>query len=110
MGVLGVVRPDRPAVWTENGRIFLSRHVVERLVEIAGDGGAILALELDVLGRGEFDLRDKCVVDVCDPRELAIRDGENFARAVRSGDQRRHFAGLGDGIGIQHQAAADGTA
>ena len=100
MGELGVVGPYRPAVGTQKGRIFLSRDVVERLVEIAGDGGAVFALELDVFGRGEFDLRDECVVDVCDPGELAVRDGEDFAGAVRSRDQRRHFAGLGDGIGV----------
>src|SRR5713226_2808994 len=47
---LGVIRPNGTAVGKEESRILLARCVIERFVEITGDGGTVLALEVDVLG------------------------------------------------------------
>src|SRR5205823_813542 len=44
------VLPHRAAVWIQQRRDFLAGCVIERFVQIASNGGAVLALEVDVVG------------------------------------------------------------
>jgi len=62
VGELGVVGPDGPAVGAKDGGIFLARSVVERLVDVAVDGGAVFAFELDVFGLDQLQLGDDSVI------------------------------------------------
>jgi len=47
---------------TEDGGIFFPGSVVERLIEIAVDRGAVFAFELDVFGLDELELGDDRIV------------------------------------------------
>ncbi len=55
VGELSVVGPDRTAVGTQDGGIFFAGSVVEWLVKVAVDGGAVFAFEMDVFGLDELE-------------------------------------------------------
>jgi len=55
---LGVIGPDGAAVGTEDSGILLAGDVVDRLIEVAGDGRAVFAFEMDVFAVGELELAD----------------------------------------------------
>ena len=50
--------------------IFLPRCVVQWFVDVAGDGCAVFALELNVFGRHQAHLFHRVVVGVRDARQL----------------------------------------
>ena len=70
MGEFSVVGPLRAAVGDEKRRVFLARDVIEGFVEVAGDGGAVFAFEVDVIAVGELELGEEGVVDMGDLGEL----------------------------------------
>lgn len=109
MGELGVISPNRAAVGNEESGVFLAGDVIERLIEVAGDLGAVLALEMDVLAVSKLELVEEGVVDVGDLGEFAAGDGEEFVGTIDGGDLRGDVAGFGDGKGIDHEAAGNGA-
>jgi hypothetical protein len=53
------ILPDRAAMRIEQRGNFLAGSVVDGFVEIAGDGGAVFAFEMNVVDLGETELRSK---------------------------------------------------
>src|SRR5205814_9753048 len=56
---------DRAAMRIEQRGDFLAGGVVDGSVKISGDGGAVLAFEMDVIGLGETELREERIVSLC---------------------------------------------
>src|ERR1041385_4944974 len=109
MCVLGVVRPDRTAVRMQKRRIFLARSVVERLINVAGDGGAVFTFELHVFGCNQALLFHRIVVGVRDARQLSASDSEYFTGKIHRRNLCSDFSGLGYRVVVQHEASADGA-
>jgi len=85
MGELGVVGPDGAAVGDKQSGIFFAGDVIKRLVEVAGDLGAVFGFEVDVFAVGEPELGEEGVVDVGDLGEFAVDDCVDFVGAVDGG-------------------------
>ena len=77
---LRVVGPNRSAVRPQNRRIFFAGCVVNRLVHVAGNGGSVLALEVNVFPLRELQLCKMFVVRARDAGQLAAGHGKNFVR------------------------------
>src|SRR5712671_4187656 len=111
MGELGIVGPDGSAVRAKDRGILLARRVIEGLIEVAADRGAVFTLELDVFGLNELELGKEGVVGLGDAREVVARDRlpVDFAGAVGHVDLGGNVAILAEGIGVEHEAAGNRT-
>ena len=89
--------------------ITLTGNIVERLVEVAGDSRAVLALEMDVFAVAQLELAHQGVVRVRDLRQLAAWDCEKLVGAVDGRDLRQDSSSGSQGIVAGHQSAADRT-
>src|SRR6266404_7492623 len=111
MAELGVVGPDGSAVWDKQGRIFFAGSVIEGLVEVAVDGGAIFAFELDIFRVYELELGDNGVVGLCEARQLIARSGlrVDLTGTVGHIDLGGDVAIFAERIGVKDKAAGDGA-
>src|ERR1700676_2836395 len=94
---------------SEDGGVFFSGSVVERLVEVTVNGGAVLAFELNVFGLDELELGHDGVVGLGEASELVARGGlrVNFAGAVGHVDLDGDVAILRYGIGVEGEAGGN---
>src|SRR5207245_8714330 len=105
-----VIGPNRTTVRAEDGGVFLAGDVVERLIKVAGNGCAVLALEVDVLSVGDLELAHERVVGVGDLGELSIGAGnEEFVGTVDGRDLRDEISCFSQRVVVDHEAASDGT-
>src|SRR5260370_14466077 len=108
---LGVIGPDGSTVRAQDCGIFFAGGVVERLVKVAGDGGAVFAFEVDVFGLDKLELGEEGVVRLGEAREFVAGGGlrVDFAGAVGHVDLGGDAAILSERIGIEHEAPRDGA-
>src|SRR5579859_284582 len=111
MGKFSVVSPLRAAVKNEKSWIPFAGDVIERFEEIAGDLGAVFALELDVFAVGELELGEEGVVDVGELGKFSVDECVDFIGAVEGGDLGGDIAvgAVADRVGADHDAAREGA-
>src|SRR5260370_7936404 len=90
----------------QSGDLFAGR-VIERFVEIARDGGAVLAFEMNVVDLGETELREESVVCFCEASEIATIRKKDFVGAVERADLCSDGAIFAERIVGHNKAARD---
>ena len=100
---------DRSAVRAKKRREFFRRVEVGGFVEVAGDGGSVFALEMNVFDFGKAQLRNKRVIGLGQAREIAAVLKEDFVGTIGACRFARRSRRLCRGNKYARDAAADGA-
>src|SRR6266478_344414 len=100
---------DGTAVRIEQRGDFFAGSVIDGFVEIAGDGSAVLALEVNVVGLCEMELREESVVGFGEASQIFLIRKIDFVGSIEHADLRSDCAVFAERIRGYSQAAADGA-
>ena len=99
---LSVISPDWSTVGLQKRRVLLTGDVVERLIEVARNGRAVFALEMDIFAVAELELAHQRVVGVGELLVLAAFNHKYFVGTVDGGDLADDVTGFGERVVVDH--------